>query len=106
MEKEELLAKSRNENKKCDEFEKKIITKATSIAWTVMAIAIGVVFFYDMFKNRHYNYGVWGALMISLGIYYTILGSYTKKKTYLVSGIIIDVCALAAIVMYIITDIF
>lgn len=104
MEKEELLQKSRNENKKGDEYEKKVVTKATSIAFIAMVVVAAVLFYVELIVKGNTNYAIWGTIMVSLGVYYLVLGYKVKKKIDFICGIVITVCAVAMVTIYMIQN--
>ena len=59
MDKEEILAKSRAENKKADVYEQEIMKQANAITVTVMMILAAVFFFAQMLVGGGMNWGIW-----------------------------------------------
>ena len=64
MNKEEILAKSRAENKNKDVYEHEILKQANSCVVKVMSILAGIFFIAQMFLGGGTNWGMW-ALVFS-----------------------------------------
>ena len=77
MKKEEILEKSRQENKKRDEYEIRVDNKATTYAALAMLILTSVYFIYEIVTGQGQNYSLYSLL----SIYNTILYGYQAIKS-------------------------
>lgn len=97
MNKEEILAKSKNENKEMDEYQKSWYQKAWVISSGVAVILCGILTIYCAVKDISW-FGYTAVTMSLLGVDGLIFGIKSKEttmgKTYLIAGI---VCILAGI---------
>ncbi len=105
MDKNEILAKSREENKNQDEREKFAIAKASQNALAIGGIICAILLVFNAFYSKTVNFAVWG-------IYLTITGSsllfkfvYLKKKHELIFGIFEIALAIMFFVMYVINEV-
>ena len=96
MTKEEILAKSRQENKDKDLYELEIDTKAEFVgAITAFSICL-VLFASEIFICGKTNFGLWGMICSLNAGSYIYKGIKLKKTSVLVCGII---CSISALLM-------
>lgn len=101
MNKEEILAKSRKENKDTDLFEKEVVSKActvgTYIGWVAVIIALAI----SGFLTHRYNFSVCFVFFaVESGIFIT---KYTKLRKIheLLVSILYVILAILSLVLYI-----
>lgn len=101
MDREEILAKSRNENQKMDEREREVIGQAGKIAAMVGAIICMLIYGIDYTFAEEYNSSCWiiyGSIMFVMN-----LAKYIKlkRKNELALTIVFGLITIANLVIYI-----
>lgn len=105
MNKNEILAKSREENKNQDEREKLAIAKASQKATFVGAIVCCIFIVLDIIFDRGIFYPVYSIYLSMTGATLLFKYFYLKKKHELIFGIIELCIAVAFIVLYVINKV-
>lgn len=102
MNKDEILAKSRAENKNQDVYEQEVLKQASNHAVIVQVILAAIFFIVQIFVGEGVNWGLW-ALVFSVNMT-TFWVKYKKlhRKHELIMAIIytIFVCAMSAYHIY------
>ena len=80
MKKEEILEKSRQENKKRDEYEIRVDNKATTYAALAMLILTSVFFIYEIVTGQGQNYSLYSILAIFNTFLYGYRGIKLEKN--------------------------
>ena len=80
MKKEEILEKSRQENKKRDEYEIRVDNKATTYAALAMLILTSVFFIYEIVTGQGQNYSLYSILAIFNTFLYGYKGIKLEKN--------------------------
>ena len=80
MKKEEILEKSRQENKKRDEYEIRVDNKATTYAALAMLVLTSVYFIYEMVIGKGQNYSLYSILAIFNTFLYGYRGIKLEKN--------------------------
>lgn len=88
MNKEEILAKSRQENKGKDIEKKEADSKSGAIATIVSAIYAGIMFFIEMFLTDTYNFSLWAVVTVMNLVINIYMFIRLKKKSYLFAAIV------------------
>lgn len=65
MNKDEILAKSRAENKNKDIYEQEILKQSSTLAVIIMVILAAVFFITQIFVGEGVNYGIWALVFCS-----------------------------------------
>lgn len=105
MDKNEILAKSREENKNQDEREKLAIAKASQKATLVGALVCCFFIIFDIFLGNGIFYPVYSIYLAITGSTLLFKFYYLKKPHELVFGIIEILIAIAFIVLYILREV-
>lgn len=106
MNKEEILAKSRNENKNVDEFEKEVLKQAGNAGCITAAIVTFILFILELFIKNHTNYGLWAILFSILSAQFIVKAIKLKRKHEIAIAIcypILTLCLIAAYILDIVT---
>ncbi len=96
MNKEEILAMSRQENKDKDLYEMQVTESSANIGVITGAIICALLFAAEIFICGSTNYGLWSivtGITATMGIY---KGVKLKKKSKIAIGIMWAVCTIAA----------
>ncbi len=88
MNKEEILARSRQENKGKDIEKKDADRSSGAIATSVSAIYAGIMFFIEMFLTDTYNFSLWAVVTVMNLVIYIYMFIRLKKKSYLFAAIV------------------
>lgn len=86
MNKEEILAKSRKENKNQDVYEKEVSQSGGNSATVVAAILATVFIVIQIFVGGGTNYGLYAVVSSALATGYTTKAMHLKKKRHLACG--------------------
>ncbi|MCR5653538.1 MAG: DUF6442 family protein [Ruminococcus sp.] len=105
MNKEEILAKSREENKNQDEREKLAIAKASQNALAVGGILCALMLIFNAIFCKTFNYAVWGIYLAITGSSLLFKFVYLKKKHELIFGLIEIGLAIMFIVFYVVNEV-
>lgn len=101
MNKEEILAKSRNENKNADVFEKEVLKQAGNVGCITAAIVTFILFVLEIFIKGHTNYGLWAILFSILSTQFIVKAIKLKRKHELVIAICYTLLTILLIAAYI-----
>ncbi|MCD8041115.1 MAG: DUF6442 family protein [Clostridia bacterium] len=102
MDKEEILEKSRKENKSGDEREKSLINYAFAISAVVGIVVCAVIYVIHIVILRELNYSIFLVFCSIYFAYTVILAIKLKKKLYIISSVSMCVALAGAISSYII----
>ncbi len=97
MNKEEILAMSRQENKEKDLFELEVNKKASTVGIYVAAIICGLLFAAEIFICGTSNYGLWSIIAAINGGIYLYSGIKLKDKGKLTVGVMFALITVGAI---------
>lgn len=86
MQKEDILAKSRNENKDKDLFEKEVEVNAASIGSLVAAALATIFFTVQILVGKGMNYGLYAIVFAMPAASNIIKAIRMKRRRYLVIG--------------------
>ncbi|MDE6659617.1 MAG: hypothetical protein K2K01_05845 [Eubacterium sp.] len=98
MNKEEILAKSRNENQNQDLYEKDVIIKSGQIATTVMMAICFLFFLLDAFIKDNTNYGFMAIIFSTQATIFTVKAIKLKRKHEIIMAIaysLLTICFIA-----------
>lgn len=80
MDKEEILAKSRSENKGADVFEREVLKDAGNFS-TLAAVLLAAVFYLvGMLAGKRMNYGLWAIVFSVQAATFTVKAVRLKRK--------------------------
>jgi len=96
MNKEEILEKSRNENKNQDIYEKEILKNGTNIGAGVAAVLATVFFIIQIFVGKGMNYGLY-AIVFSIPATEFVVKAVKLKRKH---EIIISVLYVIAVILF------
>ncbi|MBQ8780126.1 MAG: hypothetical protein IJZ72_00425 [Oscillospiraceae bacterium] len=99
MNKEEILAKSRMENKDKDIADLEADKKASSFALIFGAIAAGILYCVQLFTGNGVNYSVWTTIVIITSALYWHKYHSLKKKEDLTCGILWTITSIIVLTM-------
>ena len=102
MSKEEILAKSREENKKRDEMEQAVFVKAGQQACAVGGIVCMVIIILEAIFAKEVNTSIWAVYLSITGTMLLMKYRGLRKKHELIFGLIQLGLAVCFLVMYII----
>ena len=88
MDKEKILAMSRQENEKKDPYEMKIYNKAGRNASAAMAAVVFILYVAGIFINGRQDYGIWSIMAVCSAVRYLYTGVKLKKKDHLTLGVV------------------
>ena len=88
MNKEELLAKSREENKKKDPYQMEMFQKSKRYGFIAGNIMILFHFTTRMYTNGKPDHGLWSIMAIMLGVQWFSYGKKIKDKNIITLGIL------------------
>ena len=88
MDKEKILAMSREENEKNDPFELDVANKANHFAGLGMAIVVFILYVANIFVKGEQDYGIWSIVAVSAAVKYVYTGKKLEKKDHLTLGIL------------------
>ena len=102
MDKNEILEKSRNENKNKDEMQKAVFSKAGQRACAVGGIVCAIIIALEMIFTDSVSLSIWAVYLSITGT--MLISKYTqlKKKHELIFGVFELILAAAFLVMHII----
>jgi len=86
--KEEILAKSRNENKNMDLYEKEIQTKAGNIAACVAAVLATIFFVVQILMGEGQNYGFYAVVFSVPATGYIVKSVQMRRKNDITFAVI------------------
>lgn len=92
MNKDEILAKSREENRQKDPYEMEIKIKASQIGTISSLIICFVLFLIQILAGGGMNYGLWGVIMAGCGGSNLFMGIKLKRQSSIVLGICYLLC--------------
>ncbi|MDP4120277.1 MAG: DUF6442 family protein [Bacillota bacterium] len=101
MNKENILAKSRNENKDMDVYEKEVLKEAGNVGAIVAAVLCGIFFAIQIFLRKETNWGLWAIFFSIQAAVFTVKAIRMKRKHEIVVSIIYIAATLAMSAMYI-----
>lgn len=101
--KEDILSRSRNENKKGDEREKQIAKNASMVMMITLAVCVAVVYFTEAFVHETMRSDLLAVLWIMLTAGYVYQFVKLKKKIYIALIVIYGLNAVLNTVMWILT---
>ena len=90
MNKDEILAMSREENKdkRKDPYELEVASKSSNVALIVSAIIAGILYLMEMIITGSENYSLWAVLCSMDAVIYMYRGIKLKKKADIFCGIV------------------
>ena len=88
MNKNEILEKSRQENKGTDLFEREAMNSASQKAIAVGGLLCMILSFGDVFLGRTFNYALWGIYLSMTGTTLLVKYFHLRKIHELIFGII------------------
>ena len=100
MNREEILAKSRKDYEKNDEYLLDALTKAGKISSQVGLIVTAIIVAGDQFVFNTYNYGAQAIYFAIMGTMDIVRYKYIKEKKDLVLGIIFALGAILSLVAH------
>ena len=100
MDREEILAKSRKDYEKNDEYLLDALTKAGKISSQVGLIVTAIIVAGDQFVFNTYNYGAQAIYFAIMGTMNIVRYKYIKKKNDLVFGIIFSIGAILSLIAH------
>ena len=100
MDREEILAKSRKDYEKNDEYLLDALTKAGKISSQVGLVVTAIIVAGDQFVFNTYNYGAQAIYFAIMGTMNIVGYKYIKKKNDLVFGIIFSIGAILSLVAH------
>lgn len=101
MNKDDILEKSRKENKDRDLYEESVYLTASSISSFVALFLTTVFFILNALVNGVFNWGLY-AIVVSFGAAnFTVRAVHTKRKREIICAIIYSVVTLLLTVIYI-----
>lgn len=103
MNKEEILARSRNENKDADIFEKEVLKTASNASVTAAAIMAGVLFLFELILTDHVNYSLWSIIFTMSAAMFTVKAIKLKRAHEIVLAVADSLLAGIMAVQYIVT---
>lgn len=93
MNKNEILEKSRNENKNADPYEMEITAKAFSHGmWSAFLICV-ILTFIKFLKEDKLDFGILAMLWVFNAVAYTYKGVKLKNKKLIISAVCFDIAA-------------
>jgi len=102
MNREEILEKSRQENKNQDEMERDALAKAGQRACAVGGIVCALIIIFEALFVGQVNMSTWAVYLSMTGTMLLVKYTKLKKKHELVFGLMQLALALAFLVMYVI----
>lgn len=103
MNREEILAKSRKDYKKNDEYLIDALTKAGKISSQVGLLVTAIIVAGDQFFFNTYNYGAQAIYFAIMGTMILVRYKYIREKKDLVLGIIFALGAILSLVAHFIS---
>ena len=100
MNREEILAKSRKDYEKNDEYLVDALTKAGKISSQVGLIVTAIIVAGDQFVFNTYNYGAQAIYFAIMGTMNIVRYKYIKEKKDLVFGIIFSIGAILSLIAH------
>lgn len=100
MNREEILAKSRKDYEKNDEYLLDALTKAGKISSQVGLLVTAIIVAGDQFVFNTYNYGAQAIYFAIMGTMNIVRYKYIKKKNDLVFGIIFSIGAILSLIAH------
>ncbi len=100
MNKNEILEKSRQENKGSDLVEKEALYEASQKAVAAGGILCMVISFFDIFLGGSFNYTLWGVYLSMTGTTLLVKYFHLRKIHELIFGIIEIALAVGFVVMH------
>jgi hypothetical protein len=94
MNKEEILAKSRKENKNQDVFEKEVVRDAGNIGAVVAVVLATVFFVIQIFLGEGMNYGLYAIVFSVPATGFTVKAIRMKRKHEIVVAALYAIAAL------------
>lgn len=101
MNRDEILEKSRKENKNQDEMERDALVKAGQRACAVGGLVCMVVILFEAIFADHVNFSTWAVYLSMTGTMLMVKYLRLKKKHELIFGLLQLALAAAFLVMYI-----
>ena len=102
MNKDEILARSRNENKNRDEMEKEALAKAGQKACATGGLVCVLVIILEAVFTRQVNMSTWAVYLSMTGTMLLTKYSLLKKKHEMIFGVMELILAAAFLIMYVI----
>lgn len=103
MNKDEILKRSRNENKGQDEMERDVDAKAGRQAASIGLLACALLFLTERLVKDQTNYSAWIVYCVLMCTMELSRFSKLRKKSDLITGLIMLVCGAAFVAFYIIS---
>ena len=100
MDREEILAKSRRDYEKNDEYLVDALSKAGKISSQVGLIVTAIIVAGDQFGYNTYNYGAQAIYFAIMGTMSLVKYKYIKEKNDLVFGIIFSIGAILSLIVH------
>lgn len=94
MKKEEILAKSRSENKEKDLFERDVQIKAGNVGACTATVLATIFFVVQILVGRGMNYGLYAILFSVLATGYIVKSINMKRRREIVFAVILTVVTL------------
>lgn len=101
MNKDEILLKSRKENKLQDERTKEVYAKAGNMAAKIGGLVCALILFFNtVIAGKEINYDGWAIYCSIYGTMWLISGVHLRKKTDLLFGVVIVGFGIINFVLY------
>lgn len=101
MDKEEILAKSREENKGTDEFEKQAVRDGGSVG-AIMAVLLATVFFaIQVLLGENLNYGLYAVVFVVPATTFIVKARRLKRKHEMFLAVLFTITTIVFSVMHI-----
>ena len=100
MEREEILAKSREENKDRDERVQSAMDQGGSLASAVGGLVCALVLLLDAVLAKHVNFGVWSVYFSMIGTKNLVQFAKLRRRRDLIAGVIEAVLAIGFFAIY------
>lgn len=101
MKKEEILAKSREENRKNDPYHAEIQQRASSFSGVIVVLLSTVLFAIQMLLDKGFNFGLYAVAFAYGATDFLVRFFYLKRRRDLIFGVIYLVITIVLIVLHI-----
>ena len=93
MNRNEILEKSRNENKNADPYEMEVSAKAISYGlWSALIISV-ILTFIKLIKEGEFDYSISAMLWVFIAVAYTYKAAKLREEKFVVCAILYDITA-------------
>ena len=94
MNKDEILAKSREENRAQDPYMTQVTLKGTSYASVAVLVLVMIYTIIHFIKDRYINYEMWSLLAVYNAVVFSYRASKDKTKANIISAVSYSLIAL------------